>query len=407
MADLTRSVLRDSSSASSTARIAARAAVAAYEDHVATAPLALGNMSSPPTVTTASSYSLANSRYFGYETAANRALYTVSPAKQQIVAGQGLRFKGPPLADLSDSTEGYGTASWMTDAPYQVIQVPNGTVSTTRFLINDRYVSTAGLASGGTSPCYFIIDWSGTRAMRKYTMECQTNDTFYGARVGPIDTIYAPPANRLRLALIGDSYTVGTLSDTAGTQLRQTGLPGWLRDLLGADLIPGGLGSTGMSTPNVKLKFSDPVRTAAIVAQAPDVVYVSGSLNDSGVSAATLQADTLQLLRALRAGLPNTPIIIGGPLAGRLNVSAAMLTVEDGLSAGVTQFADPLTAFVPVMRLASPWLYGTGYQGTTNGSGSSDVLIGPDLTHPTIYGAEVLGRAIAHGIINALRSMRL
>lgn len=376
------------------------------------APLSLGDMASPPSFTSSNTYTLANEINYDYETpTTNRALYQLSGGSTTVVAGSGLRFRGSPLAaDNLPSTEGYGTVSWITDAPKSVFQVPNGTTSIYRLLVEEpgsppRYVAVAGTAANGTSPTYFIIDWSGARKIRRYTLELQTNDTFRGIRTGPTDTMYVPPSDRLRFTLMGDSYAYGTTSDSAGTQLRHTSLVGWLRDLLSADIAPSALGSTGMSVANSKLKFADPVRIAHAISTAPDVMYVAGSLNDGGQTAATLQTDTTTLLAGLRAGLPGVPIIVQGPFGGRLNVSANMLAVEDGMSAAVAAFADPLVAFVPTMRAAKPWMYGTGYQGATNASGNSDFLVGTDFTHPTIYGSEVLGRLMAASVVEKLIAM--
>lgn len=383
-----------------------RNSLAQYSSRTIEGPLALAAMASPPTVSSANAFSLSGARNFDYETVANRVSYRLSASKAVIVGGGvGFRFKGPPLLGGADSTEGFGTVSWVTDAPYQVIQLPNGTTSISRVMVNDQYVSKAGTTAGGTSPTYLIIDWSTVRAVRKYTLEMQVNDTFNGVRIGPLDSLWAPAPDRMRLALIGDSYTVGTTSDSGGTQLRQTSLHGWLRDLLNADIAACGLGSTGMSTANSKLKFNDPLRIAHAVATNPDVIYIAGSLNDGGLTAATLKADTLALISALRGALPSVPIIVQGPFGGRLNVSANMLAVEDGMSQAVSQFGDGLTVFVPTMRIPNPWLFGTGYQGTENASGNSDLMIGPDQTHPTIYGSEVLGRLMAAAVAASLNTI--
>jgi hypothetical protein len=127
-------------------------------------------------------------------------------------------------------------------------------------------------------------------------------------------------------------------------------------------------------------------RLAGMTAYSPsaDVVFAAMSFNDvsAGFTAAQIAAEAALLFPALRAAYPDALIVGVGLSPKNTGPSAAYIAVEAAAIAAFQAWADPFSAFIPVATAASPYLFGTGAVGATNGSGNTDVYLSADVVHP-------------------------
>ena len=94
-----------------------------------------------------------------------------------------------------------------------------------------------------------------------------------------------------------------------------------------------------------------------------------------------------------------------GSHAGARGPDAQTLAIDAAVQAAFAQWADPRSAFIPIASDASPWTFGTGYVGATNGSGNSDVAISADGTHPTDLGHVIYDQRATAGVRAAIGRM--
>lgn len=67
--------------------------------------------------------------------------------------------------------------------------------------------------------------------------------------------------------------------------------------------------------------------------------------------------------------------------------------------------AQQLPCDVLTTAASTPWTFGTGYIGATNGSGNSDFYITTDATHPVDLGHAHIGRVAADAIRKIINGM--
>lgn len=275
-----------------------------------------------------------------------------------------------------------------------------------RVLVDGRYVSTAGTTLGttsGSTPQYLLLDF-GSRATRVVTIEGQAACGFGGAFVEATGKLWPDDrADTVRASFIGDSYVYGSAATALGD-----GIAPVLGDWLGAVMQASGSGGTGWvaDAGGTAYRFDERIANGdiALGGTAPDILFLMASVNDRTSSAATVTANALAGLGAARALYPDTPIVVFG-CAGASYV-ANVLANEAAVQAAVTQFADPLCAFVPVSTdAAGAWVSGSGKAGSTAGDGISDWATASDGTHPTDEGAAMLGRRYAMAALAALEAM--
>lgn len=223
------------------------------------------------------------------------------------------------------------------------------------------------MPSGGTSSLV-LVDF-GTRARRRVMIEfagSNTTTTYGGLRYLPTDTV-SPPAEQspLRILFLGDSQVQGS-----GAAAWSSGFPIRTARLLGFDdFILNGDSGTGVTHANNGLgaKYRDRLATD-VIPQAPDVVVISGSTNDSGDTG--IQAETQALVNAITAALPTAIVVVVGLLYPG-TFSAPYNTIHAAMKAGAA------AAGVPFIDTQSPslWSFGTGRIGATTGNGPSDTLL--------------------------------
>jgi hypothetical protein len=153
---------------------------------------------------------------------------------------------------------------------------------------------------------------------------------------------------------------------------------------LGWDVWPSGLGGTGYTQPGAFVAFQARVQ-ADVIANSPDVVVVAGGLNDD---LAGLGDAAALLYSTIRAGLPSARLIVLSPWAPRsIDVAAKTAALAAAAANAGALYVD-----------TTSWYTGNGDAAGPNGSGNSDIYVGPDQTHPTQGGHDYLGTRLAFAI---------
>jgi hypothetical protein len=318
---------------------------------------------------------------------------------------------------VSDTVQGFQTpltgltmqVSFMTDAAtFQV--VANGTTPNAQFYVNGVPLTLAygsGTVGGGSYTFWNFV--FPTRAPRLITYEVLSGLFFSGViTLDATSKVWAPSfANSFRMAIVGSSYISGTATSPVSQSLSWGALTAKLLNCI--DYWQDGQG--GGTGYILGVNFGNPARFNLMVASNPDVVMVAGGgINDRnvpGITVAIEQAAICTYLAQVRAALPNAIIFVIGCEGGGLGPSANLFTMELAANQAVAAFNDPLCVFIPQCSTSAEkaWMSGTGTTAATNGTGNSDIYIGPDAIHPVQAGCLYFAQLSANGIINALNNI--
>lgn len=313
---------------------------------------------------------------------------------------------------IPTSSAGSGGAilEFMTDAPVMYI-ANTGNGQSIVVYVDGTIVSLVAYVTAYpiSSNRYLLIDFSGSggRKPRRIRLEMIGSATFgsggfgttgIGVAVSPKDSIWPPDtSDNIRAVFVGDSY--GGVYDFfpgrtfAGQVSKLLGWNDCWSDYYGGSGYQSNLGG-GLNFLN---------RISGVTNNNPDVVVYVGGLNDSSIGE---QAQALKCYQTVRTALPNTPIfVVGVPTPSNAQVTPQIAT-ENALAAAVTQFADPLTFFIPVSTDPNGrWFTGSGTVSAPSGNGNNDVYISVDGTHPTPNGITYYSAKIANAIRNLLPSI--
>jgi len=267
-----------------------------------------------------------------------------------------------------------------TDIAFRLLQTtsPYGA----RFIVDGQYVSlTPTVATNGGYNNWITLTFASRRT-REIWMETDLATAFFGCNIRPTETLMPAPAG-LRMTVLGDSYTAAVASPSMNAV--NDGFAQVLGDCLGAfDCRMSGAGGQGFlnaAAAGAAYKLRD--RIGWDLPANSDVVVVAMGYNDIAQNQASLQAEALLALQAIRAQAPNAFVIVLGVVGAATGPSAGATTCEASILAAFLAWADPHSLHVPCSSHAGgPMLYGTGRVGATNASGNSDVYIGTDSAHP-------------------------
>jgi lysophospholipase L1-like esterase len=362
-------------------------------------PRALGVSLTPPVlvVSTVATDGLSNLYTFG---TAREGVFGVSGGYTEVFNVTFGRFRSTIVSGAPSSH------SWrvecMIDAA--VCDLRLMTVLTTqrfRIIVDGQYLDMAGVALTSALVRHMVrLDFTGTggRRPRHVVIEGEGNALFEGVAVGPTESVYKVPGDRVRIYVQGDSFAASAMADRVWD-----GLGSVAADWFGArDCWVGAIGGTGWLNPGTgQTKFRD--RNAPLIAAAPDIVLICGGHNDRTYPTADVTAEVAAWITTTRAALPRAVFVVMGAWPGDFGPSAEMIATENAIAAGVVAAADANTFFIPVSTDAlQPWLFGTGNQAAPNGSGNTDVYIGTDTVHPTTAGHAMLGKRVAASMSLAL-----
>lgn len=291
--------------------------------------------------------------------------------------------------------------SIIVDGSYIDFMIPQPNSLTTQFVVIDfTNVSSQTGAITGTG-------------RQRHSITIETNSTiFRGVNCLPVDTIsYPSVTDNFSCAIIGDSQSLGA---GVPATLLQSAFPIQMRHLLGLpNMMICGLSGTGMIADN------GGTNTAYIGHAVADLqllnafsplgaIFVHSSQND-GVYISQLASAATSLFQALRAAFPNVPIFVLGNITGAGIILASAQSSDTLIANMVTSqraAGDSLIFHIPAANdPLGPWITGTGYQGNTNGSGSSDVNFGTDGIHMSASGHSFWARKVATGVLNVIANI--
>ena len=205
----------------------------------------------------------------------------------------------------------------------------------------------------------------------------------------------ATKSNRVRrrkLCIVGDSWYAG---NNGGSYTHAAAYE--LGRLLGYDDIANvsesGTGYVGDGGGGARSVFGSATRLARIVAAAPDLILVAGSVNDlaAGASQSAVTTAASAMYAALASSLPGTKLVVVGPQY--TNGYGTFDTISNGISAAVT--ANPTN----VLGYISPngFFTGTGSIAAPAGDGNSDFYLLSDRIHLNGVGLSYYAHRVAQG----------
>lgn len=227
-------------------------------------------------------------------------------------------------------------------------------------------------------------------------------------RLNPNASIFRPDLNDVvRVGFGGDSMIEGFNTSATFYPIPNSSWPQITCERLGfRDCRQLAVGSSGylsdMSGSRSKARDQIP----RWVAQGPfDLIVFAWGYNDPTTDIPAFTAEVLYCLQLTRRLFPATPIVVLGCQAANGGPTAGQIAKENGISDAVNTFNDPLCRFAKVSTDVTPWYFGTGRVGATNGSGNTDVYVDVDAAHDTLAGAAYKAVRTEIAIRNAIVSM--
>lgn len=297
---------------------------------------------------------------------------------------------------------------------------PTGTTYPTSFcffrvLVDGKIVTPDSIPFPGNSKAYrALIDFTQAGAAtpantpRRIRIEASSSATIQigSIVIGITDSMWYPAADTsIRAIVFGDSFTEGYLLPQ-----QYTGYANTLGYMLGwDDLIISGVGGTGYLKPGTAMKWRD--RINDLIAPAPDVIVILGSINDaigSAYTAAQVQAEATLFYQQLTTALPNTPIFVAGVQVmqpGRAASSALNQLALDQNTALKTVIAGfPTCRWIEMNDPSDLWFTGSSTVAAPVGDGNADRFVLVDGTHPPQVGHDYLARRLYDAIKALVKS---
>nr|WSW58492.1 SGNH/GDSL hydrolase family protein [Streptomyces sp. NBC_00998] len=288
------------------------------------------------------------------------------------------------------SGQGSWAVEFVTDAPEFELRFKYiSSASMYRLSIDGRPVTTLPQSVGGTGvgSTHMLKVVFGSSTYRRIRFDLYTVP-FGGIYIGTDYRLYRPVSSRGRLMVLGDSITDGSTQNSGG------GAGTWLykaaRLLNITDVWDQARGGTGYITAGSYAVFGDRL-AADVTAYSPDVLIIKGGYNDNGGSQPTIATAAASLYSAAKTALPNTQIIVVGPIAPTATPAGSIVNTDNTLAAQALAAGLPFVSLVTgdtksstgtVISTQSPFIT------TANAS----TYIGVDGVHPTDAGHDALGR---------------
>ena len=220
---------------------------------------------------------------------------------------------------------------------------------------------------------------------------------FSGVYTRPIDKFF-PAKSKIKGCVFGDSFSVGTSSFDASILW-----PNALMQAFDLDLCVSGRGSTGFlatsnSTPSATT-YNFLGRANDAVLSNAEIVFACSSINDANLDQPTVASNFLAWYNAIRAALPDAPIIVTG---SPCRLTPSHLAGEQTIADAAATITDPNFFFVPVLTSSNPPVTGTGRISAQTGDGNADLCVDTDGTHFARYGHQLYSAWIVKEIARVL-----
>lgn len=289
----------------------------------------------------------------------------------------------------------YSSIEFMVDAAAIEFKVWNGgSPKPCQLIVDGQRVSAVAASASAT---YLKYDFGGRRSdgQPRQIQFCSDSTYLTSILIAATDTLFPTPQAAPRLAGLGDSYMEGYAGRVVTSAF--DGYFPHLAQLLGYECRnSGAVSNTGYCRTNTPYG-SYLSRVPAIISESPDLVVVQGSINDTvDFTSAQVGAAATAVFTALRAGLPNTPIVATGILDAR---AVGYQTPDAARSAAISASAAALG--IPFIDTAN-WVYGTGNIGWLQNNGNADIYTYTDNAHSSFAGGLYLASRLAGAIRAAL-----
>ncbi len=249
----------------------------------------------------------------------------------------------------------------------------------------------------GSTRYYVPVDFT-TAANRLVRIEGDTSMKFFNIRVAATETVWPyQPANAIKGILFGDSYVGGT---GGTTPVVFTGFGSQLEYMLDIDLRRSSSGGTGLVQVNGGNVNYLGRYVSDIISQGPfDLVFIEGSGNDGGLSAATITANLGTILDAIRAAWPQCiPIVMGSWTVNSNDTTRIAVTAAQDSALATRTWAYKLDM--------SDWMTGaSGKVGATAGLGNVDLYVNNDGIHPSPAGHDYRANRMANSVAQLLAAL--
>jgi hypothetical protein len=251
--------------------------------------------------------------------------------------------------------------------------------------VNDQPITVDPVSMGSGGSIYLDVPFTD-RGAYKIKLTIGVGSVIQGFFYEQFDSFY-PVGRKLRLGVMGDSYSYPANDTTVGYQY-------WLAALTGFDVYPLGEGGTGYNNTGVggvnSKTFGDPVRVALANTYDLDAMLIVGSINDSDVG---LQPIAAAAYAAFAAARPDMPLIVAGPEP--YDVFATPVATNNAVKAAALAAPNVLHY---IDWYVDDWINGSGNTGAPAGDGNADWIIGVDGVHPNLAGFRYLGLMFAEAL---------
>ena len=286
----------------------------------------------------------------------------------------------------------YFTVDFSTDAAeFEVMQKGLGAASNLWVLVDGRLARNSAAVLPADGELYLTRVTFTAKATRRIRL-MMSSPYFGGVRVGADDTVTRPAAGtRLRAMFLGDSITEGPAGQNARGSFAALAAErlGW------SEAWISGVAATGyLAAPAPKLTLRQRL-AADVTAYKPHVLVIAAGVNDLPFTDGEIQAEAAALFDEVQAALPNTLVVVTGPMA-------TLNRVRGGVNAAIKAAVGTRANFIWVPNADEPWLTGTGTVASTRGDGNADQYISADITHPTPAGIDYLAGKLAEFIKQAV-----
>lgn len=354
----------------------------------------------------------------------------IGHADVQAVAGANGEFFQMPLAGQaipSTCPVDFGVATqsvWLNN--FSVTIAPMAfMVNTWRFMCDDDMVVLYAMTGAfqlyvdgnyiGNFPTGFVNStWTSIKfpSKKPRLIEIRTATSFGAIYWRKHRRVWKPkPVDGPRLLAVGDSL-FQPLIFADGTANSDNGYNGWWQQigpLVGIrDVLVDGVGSTGYikeSSGGAANNFNQRFNTYQKPFN-PDIAVIAGGTNDvyAGSTNAEIVAAMKTWFTNARAAWPNAKLVMMGGIKPATGWPADALTRYAAIVD--TMRLDPEMIKVGIYYIdtwTTPWLFGTGKDTATNGTGNSDFYTGNDAVHLNVSGNRYFAGRTAERLRKILR----
>ncbi|MFG2292048.1 SGNH/GDSL hydrolase family protein [Streptomyces sp. NPDC048603] len=290
---------------------------------------------------------------------------------------------------------------FVTDAPEIELRFKymSATTSAYRLSIDGRPVTATTQLVGGTTvgSGHMLKVALGSSAVRRIRFDVY-NVPFGGIYIGSTYTLWRPVTTRGRLMVLGDSITDGS------TQNSGMGVGTWLykaaRMMGVTDAWEQGRGGTGYITASTSAVFGDRL-AADIVAYNPDMLVIKGGYNDASGTQSVISSAAAALYSAAKTALPQTQIVVVGPIAPTATPAASISATDTTLREAAAAASLPYVSLVSgETRNRAGTVVSTQNPFVTTANVAT--VIGADGVHPTDVGHAELARWMVRALAPVL-----